>query len=74
MDQYLKLQNPNMWVTEVEIIATASLLAIYTFAPQGQNANGYSIHLIPFAMKCIKMNQFTDITNIANHFETVKCM
>ena len=75
MDQYLKrtkMQNPKVWATEVEIIATASLLCstIYTFAPSGPKCQRlrYSPDTI-----CNDMHQ-DESTNIANHFETVKCM
>ena len=78
MDQYLKrtkMQNPKVWATEVEIIATASLLCstIYTFAPSGPKCQRlrYSPDTI-----CNDMHQdeSINITNIANHLETVKCM
>ena len=80
MDQYLKhtkMQNPKVWATEVEIIATASLLCttIYIIAPSGPKCQWlrYSPDTI-----CNDMHQdestymYMYISSIANHFEIVK--
>ena len=78
MDQYVKrtkMQHPTVWATEVEIIATASLLCttIYTFAPSGPKCQW-----LQYSPDTICNNMHYDksiyITNIANHFETVKCV
>ena len=75
MDQYLKrtkMQNPKVWAMEVEIIATASLLCstIYTFAPSGPKCQ-----LLWYSPDTdMHQDESIYITNIANHFETVKCM
>ena len=74
--QYMKhsnMQSLGTWATEFEIIAAASLLrtTIYLFAPVGA-AYKWLKHSPIEVHNDIHQNEFIFITNISNHFETVK--
>ena len=76
MDKYLKrmrMQSMKVWATEMEIIAAASMLSttIYCFSPSG--ATFKWLRHSPRMAAC-KMGEEESIyiTNISNHFETVR--
>ena len=80
MEDYMqrtRMQSLNVWATEVEIIAAATMLhtAICVFAPSG----GFYKWLkhSPVIIEISKdshQDETIFITNIGNHFETVKKM
>ena len=75
MMQYLKktkMCNLSVWATEMEIIATASMLhtTIYEYSPSGAT-NKWLRHQPEVAFNDTHHNE---ATNINSHFETVKCM
>ena len=78
MMQYLKktkMCNLSVWATEMEIIATASMLhtTIYVYSPSGAT-NKWLRHQPEVAFNDTHHNEAIYITNINSHFETVKCM
>ena len=78
MMQYLKktkMCNLSVWVTEMEIIATASMLhtTIYVYSPSGAT-NKWLRHQPEVAFNDTHHNEAIYITNINSHFETVQCM
>ena len=79
MENYIeqsKMQLLGTWVTEIEIIASALLLqtTIYVYGPCGKS-NKWQKHAFESEEEAnIHYNECIYITNISNHFETVKKM
>jgi len=77
MEDYMqrtRMQSLNVWATEVEIIAAATMLhtAICVFAPSGGTYKW--LKHSPVISKDSHQDESIFITNIGNHFETVKKM
>ena len=77
VEQYMKrtnMQSLGTWATEFEIIAAASLLrtAIYVFALSGATYKWLKHSPIEVTTNDRHQNESIYITNISNHFETVK--
>ena len=68
------MQSLGTWATEFEIIAAASLLrtAIYVFALSGATYKWLKHSPIEVTTNDRHQNESIYITNISNHFETVK--
>lgn len=76
IEQYIKrteMQSLGTWATEFEIIAAASLLrtTIYVFGPSGATYKWLKYSPIEVTNDR-HQNESIYITNIGNHFETVK--
>ena len=76
IEQYIKrteMQSLGTWATEFEIIAAASLLrtTIYVFGPSGATYKWLKYSPIEVTNDRYQ-NESIYITNIGNHFETVK--
>ena len=81
MEDYMqrtRMQSLNVWATEVEIIAAATMLhtAICVFAPSGGTYKWLKHSPVIKEISCSDSHQEESIfiTNIGNHFETVKKM
>ena len=79
MENYIeksKMQLLGTWATEIEIIASTLLLqtTIYVYGPCGKS-NKWQKHAFESEEEAsIHYNECIYITNISNHFETVKKM
>ena len=79
MENYIeqsKMQLLGTWATEIEIIASALLFqtTIYVYGPCGKS-NKWQKHAFESEKEAnIHYNECIYITNISNHFETVKKM
>ena len=78
MENYIeqsKMQLLGTWATEIEIIASALLLqtTIHVYGPCGKS-NKWQKHAFESEEANIHYNECIYITNISNHFETVKKM
>ena len=81
MEEYMqrtRMQSLNVWATEVEINAAATMLhtAICVFAPSGGTYKWLKHSPVIKKISCKDSHQDESIfiTNIGNHFETVKKM
>ena len=76
--QRTRMQSLNVWATEVEIIVAATMLhtAICVFAPSGGTYKWlkHSLVIKKISVKDSHQDESIFITNIGNHFESVKKM